>query len=226
MMDALRLVMLGPPGSGKGTVAKNLASRLGVPHLSTGDMLRSAAQKGTPVGTIAKPYMDAGTYVPDGVIIDLLVERVVEPDCKAGFLLDGFPRTLPQAEALEGRGLGPVAVVHLRVSDAEVTRRLTGRRVCGACGQPYHIDFLPEGDALPPCEKCGGALMHRDDDCTEVVVKRLETYKVGTAPLVDFYAERVVDVDGQQAPSAVLDSVINGLQTGLGARDAAGQRIA
>lgn len=213
-----RLMLLGAPGAGKGTVAKGLVQRLGYTHLSTGDMLRAAVAAGTETGKLAKGFMEAGQLVPDDVIIRLIDDRTAEADCKAAggaarFMLDGFPRTLPQADALDASGLGPECVVYLAVDDEIIVGRLTGRRSCPGCGAPYHIEFQPpkvEG----VCDACGTALVHRADDHEGPIRQRLEAYANLTAPLVERYADRLVKIDGTQAPATVLEAAVTAVTVG------------
>jgi adenylate kinase len=184
------LVLLGPPGSGKGTQAKRLVSERKLPQLSTGDMLRSAISRGTQLGLEAKSFMDRGALVPDAVVIGLIAERVQDPDCASGFILDGFPRTVPQAEALD-RMLGEKArkvdrAVLFQIEDAELVRRLSGRRTCGKCASMFHVESAQPKRA-GVCDNCGSPLVQRDDDKPEVITKRLAVYHQQTAPLVGFY---------------------------------------
>ena len=165
----MKLILLGPPGAGKGTQAEILNKKLGIPTISTGNILRAAVKNGTPVGLKAKEYMDAGKLVPDEVIIGVISERLAEADCQNGFILDGVPRTIPQAEALEKAGISFDAVVSIEISDEEIVERMAGRRVCTACGAPYHVKNMPpkvEG----VCDACGGKLEARADDKPEVSV--------------------------------------------------------
>lgn len=185
----MKLILLGPPGAGKGTQAEILTKRLGVPAISTGNILRAAVKNGTPTGLKAKEYMDAGKLVPDEVIIGVISERMAEPDCQEGFILDGVPRTIPQAEALEKAGVTFDAVVSIEIEDEVIVDRMDGRRVCTTCGAPFHVRNMPpkvEG----VCDSCGGELKERADDKPEVVRDRLAVYHKETAPLKDFYAER------------------------------------
>jgi adenylate kinase len=208
----MKLILLGPPGAGKGTQAEILNKKLNVPTISTGNILRAAVKNGTPVGLKAKEYMDAGKLVPDEVIIGVISERLAEADCQKGFILDGVPRTIPQAEALEKAGITFDAVVSLEISDEEIVERMSGRRVCSSCGAPYHIINLPpkkEG----VCDSCGGALAARDDDKPEVVRDRLTVYHKETAPLKDFYAERnlLKTVDNQPTVAETTTAILNAL---------------
>jgi adenylate kinase len=208
----MKMILLGPPGAGKGTQAEILNKKLNVPTISTGNILRAAVKNGTPVGLKAKEYMDAGKLVPDEVIIGVISERLAEADCQKGFILDGVPRTIPQAEALEKAGITFDAVVSLEISDEEIVERMSGRRVCSSCGAPYHIINLPpkkEG----VCDSCGGALAARDDDKPEVVRDRLTVYHKETAPLKDFYAERnlLKTVDNQPTVAETTTAILNAL---------------
>jgi adenylate kinase len=187
----MKLILLGAPGAGKGTQAEIISKKLNIPTISTGNILRAAVKNGTPVGLKAKEYMDAGALVPDEVIIGVITERLAEPDCANGYILDGVPRTIAQAEALEKAGIVFDAVVSLEVSDEEIEQRMTGRRTCVGCGATYHIVANPpktEG----VCDNFGGALEQRKDDKPETVKARLVTYHTETEPLKDFYAKRNV----------------------------------
>ena len=209
----MKLILLGPPGAGKGTQAEILNKKLGIPTISTGNILRAAVKNGTPVGLKAKEYMDAGKLVPDEVIIGVISERLAEADCQNGFILDGVPRTIPQAEALEKAGISFDAVVSIEISDEEIVERMAGRRVCTACGAPYHVKNMPpkvEG----VCDACGGKLEARADDKPEVVRDRLQVYHKETAPLKDFYAARnlLKTVDNQ--PTVAEDDDCDSQRTG------------
>ena len=185
----MKLILLGAPGAGKGTQAEILSEKLGVPTISTGNILRSAIQQGTSVGLQAKAYMDAGKLVPDEVIIGIVAERLAQDDCAKGYILDGVPRTIAQAQAMEKIGIAVDAVVSIEISDSEIEQRMAGRRVCGKCGAPYHLQAKPpkqEG----VCDSCGGPLVQRDDDRPETVHHRLEVYHNETEPLKDFYQQR------------------------------------
>ena len=185
----MKLIFLGPPGAGKGTQAAIISKRLNIPTVSTGDMLRAAIKAGTPTGIKAKAFMDAGKLVPDEVIIGIVGERLAADDCAAGFILDGVPRTIAQAEALERGGIDFDRVVSLEVGDEAIVKRMGGRRVCGKCGATYHVESKPpkvEGR----CDECGGELTVRSDDKPETVRDRLKVYHSETEPLMDFYAKR------------------------------------
>lgn len=185
----MKLIMLGAPGAGKGTQAAILSGRLGIPTISTGNILRSAVKNGTSVGLQAKSYMDAGKLVPDQVIIGIIAERLAEADCAKGYILDGVPRTIAQAEALEKAGIVFDSVVSLEVSDEVICERMSGRRVCPDCGASYHVVAVPP-KSEGVCDKCGGKLIQRKDDAPETVKSRLEVYHKETEPLKAFYAER------------------------------------
>jgi adenylate kinase len=215
----MRIVLLGRQGSGKGTQAAGLAVMFGVTHISTGDAFRAAVESGTPLGKTAKAYMDSGELVPDGVVIDVIRERlqvlgVLGPEPRAGFVLDGFPRNVAQAEAL-GEMVAPDGldvVVNLEVSTGEVLRRIAGRRVCVGCGTSYNIDHP---SAAGDCDACGGKLVQRDDDTEEAVRRRLEIYESVTAPLVDWYREQglLATVDAVGPPDEVARRVVAAIET-------------
>ena len=185
----MNLILLGAPGAGKGTQAELLVSKLSIPAISTGNMLREAIANGTYLGKEAKKYMDEGGLVPDERILGIVAERVAQPDCKNGFILDGVPRTLAQAEALEAKGVRIDHVISIEVDDNDIAKRMGGRRVCASCGAPYHVKNMPpkvEG----VCDRCGGELVIRKDDQPATVVDRLKAYHEQTEPLVDFYRSR------------------------------------
>ena len=183
----MRLILLGPPGAGKGTQAVAVAQKYGIPQISTGDMLRAAVRDGTALGLEAKKFMDAGQLVPDEVIIGLVKDRIAQPDCARGFLFDGFPRTIPQAEAMKQAGVDLDNVVEIDVGDAEIIKRLSGRRVHPASGRTYHVDFQPP--RVPGKDDITGEdLIQRDDDKEDTVRKRLEVYHAQTKQLVDYYS--------------------------------------
>ncbi|GGI05866.1 adenylate kinase [Egicoccus halophilus] len=186
----MRVILLGPPGAGKGTQAGRIAATYAIPHISTGDILRANVREGTELGKQARTYMDAGELVPDDVILGMVGIRLAEPDATEGFLFDGFPRTVPQAEALEQllieRGQPLDAVLRMIVDTREVVQRLTGRRTCRACGAVKHMVYDPP-EVEGVCDKCGGELVQRDDDAEDVVLNRLEVYRRSTEPLEEFY---------------------------------------
>ena len=185
----MKIIFLGAPGAGKGTQAEILCKKLGIPSISTGNILRAAIKDGTPTGVQAKSYIDAGQLVPDEVIIGILNERIARDDCAKGYILDGVPRTIAQAEAMEQSGIEIDAAVALEISEDEILRRMRGRRVCEACGSSFNMEAIPprvEGI----CDNCGGKLIQRQDDTPESVHKRLEVYHRETRPLVGYYAER------------------------------------
>ena len=196
----MNLILLGAPGAGKGTQAELLVKKLSIPAISTGNMLREAIANGTALGKKAKEYMDEGNLVPDDLILGIVAERVSRPDCARGFILDGVPRTLTQAEALEDRGVKIDHVISIEVDDSEIERRMTGRRVCAKCGASYHVSANPpktEG----VCDACGGELTIRKDDAPETVRKRLQVYHSTTEVLKDFYGKlgRLCIVNGSQS---------------------------
>ena len=182
----MKLILLGAPGAGKGTQAEILSAKLSIPTISTGNSLRAAIKEGTPTGLEAKSYMDAGKLVPDSVIIGIVAQRLERPDCAGGFILDGVPRTIGQAEALDKAGVTFDKVLSIEISDTEIEERMSGRRVCQSCGAPYHVKAkLPKQEGV--CDACGGPLVQREDDRAETVRKRLEVYHAETEPLKGFY---------------------------------------
>lgn len=201
----MNIILLGAPGAGKGTQAVRLAERYKIPHISTGDIFRSNIKEKTPIGIVAKSYIDKGQLVPDEVTIQIVKERLEKDDCKNGYLLDGFPRTVSQAEALDGFAIID-AVVNINVPMHKLMRRITGRRVCGKCGESYHIDYL---QGKSNCDKCNGELIQRADDNEETVGKRLEVYEKQTAPLIDHYEKKgkLFNVDGDGDINAVFDAI-------------------
>ncbi|QSB15536.1 adenylate kinase [Natronosporangium hydrolyticum] len=214
----MRLVLVGPPGAGKGTQAEFIAAHLAVPKISTGDIFRDNVARGTELGVQARSYMDAGQLVPDEVTINMVRDRLAEPDAGDGFLLDGFPRTVPQASALDklvaDLGAGLEVVLELVVDDDEVIRRLSGRRTCRGCGKIWHVEFDPpvrEGS----CDRCGGQLFQRDDDKAETVAERLRVYARDTAPLVDYYGAqgRLVGIDATGPVEDVTLRAIDALRS-------------
>ncbi|MHA1650282.1 MAG: adenylate kinase [Candidatus Helarchaeota archaeon] len=202
----MKIILLGAPGAGKGTQSKFITEQYGIPQISTGDILRKAVREGTEIGKMAKSYMDQGKLVPDDVIIEIMKARLNEPDCSKGYILDGFPRTLKQAEKLESIAQIDV-VINIEVSTESLLERLTGRRSCPKCGAVYHIKFNP-----PPKDgkcKCGGELYQRDDDREETVRKRLETYRTQTEPLIEYYSSKnlLKSVDGNKTPTEVFQEI-------------------
>jgi adenylate kinase len=211
-VSQFNLILLGPPGAGKGTQAGRIVEEYGIPHVSTGDILRGAVKNQTQMGLEAKKYMDAGELVPDSVVIGIVKDRLQEPDTAKGFLMDGFPRTIPQAEALDvaldGLGRAVTKTIVVLVEEEELVRRLSGRRICRVCQTPFHVVFNPpkkEG----VCDKCGGELYQRDDDSEATVRNRLEVYRNQTEPLIDYYdkAGLVARIDGAQSPERVYEDV-------------------
>jgi adenylate kinase len=214
----VRLVLVGPPGAGKGTQAEFVAAHLSVPKISTGDIFRANVQQGTPLGVEAKRYMDAGQLVPDEVTINMVRERLAESDSADGFLLDGFPRTTPQAVALDkllaDLGVGLDLVLELVVDDDEVIRRLSGRRTCHGCGKIWHVEFDPPSrDGV--CDRCGAELFQRDDDKAETIAERLRVYARDTAPLVDYYGAqgKLVGIDATGPVEDVTMRAIDALRS-------------
>ena len=208
----MRIILVGPPGAGKGTQAEKIVAKYNVAHISTGDILRANVKAGTELGKKAKSFMDAGALVPDDVIVGMMRGRLAEDDCKNGFILDGFPRTVPQAEALDSllaeMGLKLDGVILLDVDDDTVVERLCGRRMCKKCGRIFHVSFKPssKGDL---CDECGGELYQRDDDKEEVIRQRLAVYHSQTAPLVDYYGKAglLLRVPGAEAGDKVLGHI-------------------
>lgn len=217
----MRLVLVGPPGAGKGTQAEFIAAHLAVPKISTGDIFRANVAGGTPLGVEAKRYMDGGQLVPDEVTINMVRNRLAEPDAADGFLLDGFPRTLPQATALDkllaDLGAGLDVVLELVVDNDEVIRRLSGRRNCRSCGKIWHVTFDPPSNE-GVCDRCGGELYQRDDDQEEVIAERLRVYSRDTAPLVDFYGAqgKLVGLDATGPVEDVTTRAIDALRSVAG----------
>jgi adenylate kinase len=218
---SVRVIFLGPPGAGKGTQAQELAREWGVPHIATGDMLREAVAAKTALGLEAKRHMDSGGLVPDDVVIGLVGERLAQPDAKAGCVLDGFPRTVAQAEALDGlfarAGIALDRVIYFNVPRAELLRRLTGRRVCGACGHTFHLVSAPPRVA-GKCDDCGGEIYQRADDSEATVKTRLDVYQKQTAPLLDYYRDRklLAEVAGEGPVDRVAEAIRKTLGQGVG----------
>ena len=210
----MKIIMLGSPGAGKGTQAKKIADKYQVPHISTGDIFRANIKNGTELGMKAKTYMDQGLLVPDELVVDLVVDRLAQEDCVNGCVLDGFPRTIPQAEcldaALAAKGEAIDYAIDVDVPDENIINRMSGRRACVACGATYHIVHIPtkvEG----VCDRCGESLILRDDDKPETVKKRLDVYHAQTQPLIDYYTSKNVlkTVDGTQDMEAVFQAIVD-----------------
>lgn len=208
----MKIVMLGAPGAGKGTQAKRIAEKFNIPHVSTGDIFRANIKNGTALGKEAKEYMDQGKLVPDELTVRILLDRVAQEDCKNGYVLDGFPRTIPQAEVLDSElaklGTGVDYAINVEVPDDNIIGRMSGRRACLKCGATYHLSFLPpKKEGI--CDNCGSELVLRDDDKPETVKKRLDVYHEQTQPLIDFYNNKGVlkEVDGTVAPDDVFKAI-------------------
>ncbi|MCI8508421.1 MAG: adenylate kinase [Lachnospiraceae bacterium] len=209
----MKIIMLGAPGAGKGTQAKMIAAKYGIPHISTGDIFRANIKNGTELGAKAKEYMDKGLLVPDELVVDLVIDRFKEPDCEKGYVLDGFPRTIPQAEALD-KALTAIGesvdyAINVEVPDENIINRMGGRRACVGCGATYHVVYSPtkvEGK----CDTCGADLIIRDDDKPETVKNRLSVYHEQTQPLIDYYTNKGIarDVDGTVDMKDVFDAIV------------------
>ncbi|MBQ2627047.1 MAG: adenylate kinase [Eubacterium sp.] len=208
----MKIIMLGAPGAGKGTQAKMIASEYQIPHISTGDIFRSNIKNGTELGKKAKEYMDQGLLVPDSLTCDLVVDRIAQDDAKNGYVLDGFPRTIPQAEALtealKARGEAIDYAIDIEVPDESIVTRMSGRRACLGCGATYHIKYNPP-KAENVCDTCGGELVLRDDDKPETVQKRLDVYHEQTQPLIDYYTKAGVlkELDGTQDIDVIFEQI-------------------
>ena len=209
----MKIIMLGAPGAGKGTQAKQIAEKYTIPHISTGDIFRANIKQGTELGKKAKSYMDAGGLVPDELVCDLVVDRIGQDDCKNGFVLDGFPRTIPQAEALTDAlkkiGQSMDFAIDVDVPDENIIDRMSGRRACLNCGATYHVvNIPPKKEGI--CDKCGEEIVLRDDDKPETVKKRLDVYHEQTQPLIDYYKKEgiIMSVDGTQDMSKVFSDII------------------
>ena len=213
----MHILLMGPPGAGKGTQAANLVKKFSIPHISTGDMFRSAIKEGTELGKKAKACIDAGNLVPDEITIGIVKERLSQEDCKKGFILDGFPRTVDQADALKGilteLGLSLKSVLNITVPSADLVERAVGRRICRSCGATYHVKFSPSKQE-GVCDACGGELYQRADDTEETMKNRLSVYEAQTKPLIDYYqaAGLYVEIDGRQAIDKVFDDVVAALK--------------
>lgn len=210
----MRIIMLGAPGAGKGTQAKKIAEKYGIPHISTGDIFRANIKNGTELGKKAKTYMDQGLLVPDELVVDLVVDRVNQDDCKNGYVLDGFPRTIPQAEALTEAlakmGQKMDYAIDVNVPDENIVRRMGGRRACVGCGATYHVEYAPtKKEGI--CDVCGAELILRDDDKPETVQKRLNVYHEQTQPLIDYYTEAGIlkTVDGTVDIDDVFQAIVD-----------------
>jgi adenylate kinase len=207
------LIFLGAPGAGKGTQSRQIAKFCGIPQISTGDILRDAVSRETPLGLAAKSNMDAGQLVSDEVVCNIVAQRVTQPDCQKGYILDGFPRTIPQADFVDGmlaeQGHGHLVVFNIAIDEELLTKRITGRRICSNCGEIYNIYFNP-----PPvdgaCGKDGGTLVHRADDYEETIRQRLDEYHKETSPLIEYYRNKgtLVVIDGSQDPAAITKELI------------------
>ena len=209
----MKIIMLGAPGAGKGTQAKKIADKYQIPHISTGDIFRANIKEGTELGKKAKSYMDQGLLVPDELTLELIMDRFQNPDCANGYVLDGFPRTIPQAEALtaalEKNGETIDYAINVEVPDENIVARMSGRRACLACGATYHVVYAPTQEE-GICDRCGEKLVLRDDDKPETVKKRLDVYHSQTQPLIDYYTKqgKLVEVDGTQNVDAVFDAIV------------------
>ena len=209
----MKIIMLGAPGAGKGTQAKKIADKYQIPHISRGDIFRANIKEGTELGKKAKSYMDQGLLVPDELTLELIMDRFQNPDCANGYVLDGFPRTIPQAEALtaalEKNGETIDYAINVEVPDENIVARMSGRRACLACGATYHVVYAPTKEE-GICDRCGEKLVLRDDDKPETVKKRLDVYHSQTQPLIDYYTKqgKLVEVDGTQNVDAVFDAIV------------------
>jgi adenylate kinase len=217
-MKAQALIFLGAPGAGKGTQAREVSKEFGIPQISTGDMLRAAVKQQTPLGLEAKKKMEAGELVPDEVVCGIVEERIAQPDCAKGFILDGFPRTLAQAQfvdaMLERKGRGNPLAVNIKVDEDTLLKRLTGRRTCSVCGEIYNIHFNPPKKE-DVCDKDGGKLLHRADDNEATIRQRLVAYNNQTSPLISYYGKKAMlhDVDGNQEPDQISAGLIGFLKS-------------
>jgi adenylate kinase len=209
----MKIIMLGAPGAGKGTQAKKLAAKYDIPHISTGDIFRANIKNGTELGSKAKVFMDQGLLVPDELVVDLIMDRFEQPDCEKGYVLDGFPRTIPQAKALDaalaGKNDAIEYAIDVDVPDAEIISRMSGRRACVGCGATYHLVTIPpKTEGI--CDVCQGELILRDDDKPETVEKRLKVYHEQTQPLIDYYSQKGIlkSVDGTKSPETAFSEII------------------
>lgn len=213
----MHILLMGPPGAGKGTQAAELVKEFNIPHISTGDMFRAAMKEGTEMGKLAKSYIDAGNLVPDSVTVGIVRDRLAQDDCKKGFILDGFPRTVEQADALDGimkdLGLSLKRVLNINVPAADLVERAVGRRICKKCGATYHVKFNPsQKDGV--CDECGGDLFQRADDTAETMTNRLSVYEASTKPLIEYYQKAGIytEVDGRQAIDKVTKDLVETLK--------------
>lgn len=209
----MNIIMLGAPGAGKGTQAAVLSEHFGIPTISTGNMIREALKNGTEMGLKAKSFMDEGKLVPDEVVIGIVKERLAGDDCKEGFILDGFPRTIPQAEALDAMGVDIQFVINIDVPDERIINRMSGRRVCENCGRPYHlVNLKPKKDGV--CDDCGGTLVQRKDDHPDTVLARLDVYHKETEPLADYYRKqgKLVNVEGQDVVDETTALILKAIE--------------
>lgn len=213
----MKLILVGPPGAGKGTQASSLVDRYNIPHISTGDIFRKNIKEGTELGRKAKEFIDSGALVPDSLVVELVADRLAQEDCASGYLLDGFPRTTAQAQALgeflDSRSENLDAVVNIVVDPALLVRRAVGRRICRSCGATYHVEFNPsltEG----VCDKCGGELYQRSDDVEETVANRIKVYTDETSPLIEYYSNKglILDIDGEKEISEVFSDIVSALE--------------
>lgn len=210
----MKIIMLGAPGAGKGTQAKKIAEKYSIPHISTGDIFRANIKDGTELGKKAKEYMDKGALVPDELVVDLVIDRFKNPDCANGYVLDGFPRTIPQAEALDNalKAIGETIdyAINVEVPDENIINRMSGRRACVGCGATYHVKYNPT-KAEDVCDSCGEKLILRDDDKPETVKNRLSVYHTQTQPLIDFYTNKniLAEVDGTKDMNDVFNAIVD-----------------
>jgi len=213
----MKIVMLGAPGAGKGTQAKRIVTKYGIPHISTGDIFRANIKNGTALGTKAKEYMDAGLLVPDELVVDLVVDRLTQADCEKGYVLDGFPRTIPQAEALtnalQAKGEALDFAFDVAVPDENIVNRMAGRRACVGCGATYHLKYIPT-KVENICDTCDAELILREDDKPETVTKRLKVYHEQTQPLIDYYNKLNIlkSVDGTKDMSEIFERIVEMLE--------------
>lgn len=209
----MKIILFGAPGAGKGTQAEKIAQKYNIPTISTGNIIREAIKQGTETGLMAKSYTDNGRLVPDEVVIGIIKERLAQADCADGFLLDGFPRTIPQAEALDALGFGIDTVLDIDVDDEDIVARMSGRRVCPACGNSYHVKNNPSKDGKS-CDGCGAELVTRKDDMPETVIERLQVFHTQTEPLKDYYgkAGKLVTVNGRRSVAETTEEIFAALE--------------